>query len=240
MAARKVRPWQVVLIGLVAMVAMGAAGLGALALDRTGSFSVVQVPAAAPGPADAPTVVWISGDGGWGKMERQVTQRLAARGVATIGVDSLRYFARRRTPDEAAQFVAKLVRAHAGSGDLVVVGFSFGADFGPFLVQALPADVRGRVRLAAFLSPSKKANMRVSPASWLGIGLGPPVEPVLRGLAPTPVLCVGGAGVFSDICGADHHTRTFRVVRLDGGHTFSGRYDAITNLILEPPHAGGP
>jgi type IV secretory pathway VirJ component len=157
-----------------------------------------------------------------------------------LGIDSLRYFARARTPEAAAQRIAGEVRtyeAHHGVRPIVFAGFSFGANIGPFIVHDLPDDVRSQIRLAAFLSPAKRDNLEVSPLSWLGIGTGPRVWPALSTLSPTPVLCIGGAGIFSDVCPDHSLSPQFTSVRLEGGHILKGQYDAITALLLGEDHA---
>ena len=188
--------------------------------------------------ATAPLVVWVSGDGGWGRLEQEVSKRLVSDGAPVIGVNTLRYFAQMRRPQAAALDIAAAIYRFDAVGsrrEIVFVGFSFGADIGPYIVHDMPPDIRTRIRLAAFLSPSEKANLRVSPASWLGIGIGQRVWPALSTLAPTPVLCLGGVGVFRDICPADTHTATFTSVRVAGGHQLSGHYDLIARLLLADP-----
>ncbi len=191
----------------------------------------------------APLIVWISGDGGWGEMEREVTTRLSARGAPILGVDSLHYFIGPHSPARAAADIARRIAAadsQWGRRPIVVAGFSFGADIGPFVVARLPQDVRARVVLAAFLSPSKRLSTQVSPVSWLGFGFGPEVWPQMAALAPTPVLCVGGVGVFNDICPNGESPPGMRSVRLVGGHELHSQYDKIADLILDEaraPHA---
>jgi type IV secretory pathway VirJ component len=187
-------------------------------------------------------VVWVSGDGGWGKLERMETKRLAAAGIPTLGMNSLLYFLHKRTPQTAAADLAAQIERQGElwrTQQIIFVGFSFGADIGPFIVRDLPPALRARVSLAAFLSPSKRANTRVTPASWLGIGIGPPVWPVMRALAPTPVLCIGGAGVFNDIC-PDQPPAGMTSVRLAGGHELVEHYDEIARLLIAPPPVQGP
>ncbi len=187
-------------------------------------------------PASDLAVIWISGDGGWGKMEKEVTTRLAVAGVPIFGVSSLRYFSEARDPKEAAAEIAAAAApwlAQMKRTKVAFVGFSFGADIGPFLVRDLPPTMREKVVLAAFLSPSEKANFQVSPASWMGVGLGPPVWPVMTALHPTKVLCIGGAGVFEDICPNGPAPAGMVSVRLPGGHTLNNQYDRITALVLK-------
>jgi type IV secretory pathway VirJ component len=184
---------------------------------------------------DAPLIVWISGDGGWGRMEREMTRRFASAGAETVGVDSLRYFWRQRKPEIVARDIAQqIARMNLGDRRVVIAGFSFGADIAPFVVQAMAPDMRDRVALTALLSPSKKVSLRVSPASWLGIGFGQRVEPVMNALAPTPVLCIGGAGVFADICPEPSAASpSVTSYRLTADHELHGQYDLMARLILD-------
>src|SRR5690242_4935765 len=46
--------------------------------------------------------VFFSGDGGWTSIDQRVSARLAVAGVPVVGVNSLRYFWRKRSPEEAA------------------------------------------------------------------------------------------------------------------------------------------
>jgi type IV secretory pathway VirJ component len=197
---------------------------------------LVPIEASAAGDRDAPLVVWISGDGGWGRVEREVTRRLAVEGAPTLGVDSLRYFSTTRESGAAAREIADAIEHYAvvwNRSRVVLVGFSFGADVGPFIVHDLPPALRDRLALAVFLSPGKRADFAVGPASWLGLEAGPRVGPVMTSLQPTPVLCVANAGAFGDICPEYDPPHGVVSVRLAGGHTLKNQYDAIVKLILD-------
>ena len=109
---------------------------------------------------------------------------------------------------------------------------AFGAASGPFVVQALPRSAREKLALAAFLSPGARANFWAGPWSWLGVGFGPKVAPVMTALAPTPVLCIGGAGVFGDVCPQTAPAGMVSV-HLAGGHLLTNQYDEIARLIIQ-------
>ncbi|MGH8506085.1 MAG: AcvB/VirJ family lysyl-phosphatidylglycerol hydrolase, partial [Stenotrophobium sp.] len=59
-----------------------------------GDLPVIELPAAAvPSNANADTLaVILSGDGGWADLDKSVGKALSQKGVAVVGVDSLRYF----------------------------------------------------------------------------------------------------------------------------------------------------
>ncbi|HWA23414.1 MAG TPA: AcvB/VirJ family lysyl-phosphatidylglycerol hydrolase [Caulobacterales bacterium] len=198
------------------------------------ALPVIEIEAAQR--ADAPDffVIWLTGDGGWGKMEREVSRRLAAAGAPTVGISSFRYYARPRKSADTAAAIAALVPAYAarwGKTRFVLAGFSFGAASGPFVVRALAPAAREKLALAAFLSPGARANFWAGPWSWLGVGFGPKVAPAMAALAPTPVLCIGGAGVFGDVCPQTAPAGMVSV-HLAGGHLLTNQYDEIARLIL--------
>src|SRR4029077_5929212 len=54
--------------------------------------------------------VMLSGDGGWASIDRDIGGALVARGVAGVGLTSLRYFWPRRTPDSATAALDRVLR----------------------------------------------------------------------------------------------------------------------------------
>jgi len=66
---------------------------------RTGSVDdlpLVEVPATSGSPATDLLAVLVTGDGGWAGIDKSIGRYLSERGIPVIGVDSLRYFWRRR------------------------------------------------------------------------------------------------------------------------------------------------
>ena len=87
----------------------------------------------------------LTGDGGWAGLDQELAARLAASGVPTVGLNSLKYFWKARTPEEAARDVARILRHYLAAWNkqrVLLVGYSFGADVLPFVVNRLPADLR--------------------------------------------------------------------------------------------------
>ncbi len=85
--------------------------------------------------------VLLSGDGGWAGLDRELADELAAKGVSVVGLDSLRYFWRARTPEGLAADLERIVRYYAGAWQksrVLLIGYSQGADVLPFAVSRLP------------------------------------------------------------------------------------------------------
>jgi type IV secretory pathway VirJ component len=202
--------------------------------DAWSKMPLTEVPAAAA--AGDTLAVFYSGDHGWSAVPRDVSAALAEAGVPVVGVDALRYYWRRRMPDEAAADLAALIEHYAAAWDrrrVVLVGYSFGADALPILLERLPAETRARVRAMALISPADRAHLAFRFASWFDIPLpgGYPLAPALADDRATPVLCVQAA---YDPRAACHSFPPLAIQTADlpGGHHYFGERQRLATLIL--------
>lgn len=199
---------------------------------------VIEVEAnadAAPGAVDTFAIL-ISGDGGWAGIDKEVGALLAARGVPTAGVDSLRYFWTARTPAGLARDIDRIVRFYAWhwkKKHVLLIGYSQGADVLPFAVNRLPPATRSLVRLTALVGLSGRAAFEFHVANWIGgDDDGLPVGPEIDRLSSADTLCIYGDDDTDSICpkvGAQHA----QVIKMSGGHHFGGNYLPLAQLILD-------
>lgn len=191
---------------------------------------------AADSPRGSMAIVY-SGDGGWASIDKGLAAQFAKEGIPVVGVDSLRYFWRRRTPESCARDLEKILAHYSdkwGVQDILLVGYSFGADVLAPIINRMDASWRNRVRLAAFLAPGAKADFEFHLTDWIGSLPGPasiPVIPELERLN-VPGLCVYGLDERDDVCTAAR-SKTLRPLGLKGGHHLGGDVDAISNAILK-------
>jgi len=184
--------------------------------------------------------VIVSGDGGWASLDRDIGETLAARGIPVVGFNSLQYFWRARTPDEASRDLARVLRHYLdtwNARDVLLVGYSLGAEVLPFMVSRLPPDLRSRVRLVALLGPGRTAAFEFHVSEWLGrAGRGPATAPEIERLAGLRVLCLYGDDETDSAC-QQVHGGTATVVRVPGGHHFGGSYTSLADQILRAARA---
>jgi type IV secretory pathway VirJ component len=216
-------------------IAVAQAALGAPP-PQLSDLPIVEVPATGAGNRFA---VLLSGDGGWAGIDKSLGTALAAQGVPVAGFDSLRYFWSARTPDQLAADLDRVIRYYAarwGRGDVLLVGYSQGADVLPFALNRLPAATRARVRLAALLGPGQKASFEFHLTNWLGPSGDLPIAPEARKLSAASTLCIYGLEEKDSLCpelSPDHA----RAMPLQGGHHFGGQYEALAAQIIEAmPH----
>ncbi|MFN3076461.1 MAG: alpha/beta fold hydrolase [Alphaproteobacteria bacterium] len=196
---------------------------------------LVEIPAATtPGRA---VVLFLSGDGGWADLDRDVGKLLAEKGLPVIGVDCLKYFWRRRTPGETAVDMERALRHYLGAwrkDRVVLIGYSFGASILPFIVTRLPGDLRQRIDAVVLLGANWFANTEVHIRDWFRDRPDPfalNVAPEAARLEGTPVLCLYGSEESElSLCPRLPPGRA-EIVRTSGGHHFNGDYPALAATI---------
>lgn len=220
---------------VLATMAMGAGPARAAAQNGAAvdGLPLVEAPAAVPGHTLA---FLVSGDGDWAATDRTLARDLNLRGISVVGLKARSYLSRPRTPDQAAADAGRVLRHYLGAwqaDSVVVIGFSRGADVAPFMVRRLPADLRGRVRLVALLSPTPTVGFQFHWSDLVTDTRRPgdlPVLPEVAALQGLRVMCVYGASDAHSLCPA-LPARTGRQVPMDGGHHLGGDTDRIAGMI---------
>jgi type IV secretory pathway VirJ component len=176
----------------------------------------------------------LTGDGGWAGLDQGLAAQLARQGVPTVALNSLKYFWRARTPEEAAQAVERILRHYLGSWHktrVLLIGYSFGADVLPFVVNRLPQELRAQIASVSLLGVDAHASFEVHLSEWVGSDdSGPQTRPEVLKLPPLPVLCLSGAGEQDSLCpqlpaGITHE-------QVGSGHHFGGEYATLAERIL--------
>ena len=181
--------------------------------------------------------VIVSGDGGWAGIDRELGEAMADRGVAVVGLNSLQYFWKRKTPDGAGADLERIVRHYLTTWRktrVLLVGYSRGAEALPFMASRLPPELRSKVMLLAMLGPTPEVEFEFHVGDWLGGSGGKdqlPVKPEVEKLSGVKVLCVHGDEESDSLCpslGAGVATDLV----LKGAHHFGGSYKSIAEAIL--------
>jgi type IV secretory pathway VirJ component len=194
------------------------------------------------GPDRPQLAVMFSGDGGWALLDRAVTAELAKNGLPTVGWDSLSYFWKARQPDEVALDLERVLRYYLDAwkkSRIVLIGYSFGADVLPAVVNRLPGDVRDRLDLVAFLGLSDYASFEFNVTDWISSKPDQgdqPVRPEIEKLKAIKRLCVYGAEEEDALC-SKLATLGMIVEKMPGDHHFDEDFPGVARRILDqlPP-----
>lgn len=210
-----------------------AAGAGSVR-----DLPLVLLPASQPGPFMA---VIYSGDGGWRDIDKQIGEILVRERVPVVGVDSLRYFWRKKTPEEIARDLAAILTRYGtawSTPKAVLIGYSFGAGILPFAFNRLTESDRARIVQISLLGLEPRAVFEIHLSGWLGVAPsldGPPVLPELQRIDLRLVQCFYGIEEEDTLCRAPE-LREAEIVRTSGGHHFDGDYPALARRILTGAH----
>ena len=182
-----------------------------------------------------PLVVFLSGDGGWTGFDQQICDELAARHLPSLGLNSQSYFWKKKTPEQTTNDLAPVIRQYLqnwGKTELILVGYSFGANVAPFVENRLPDDLRGKVKGMVLLSPDTKGDFEIHVAGMLGKSGGPyDVIAEIRSVQNASVLCVRGdqenASVQTALQGAAH----VQFMQLPGSHHYDNNATKVATAI---------
>ncbi|HEY9004895.1 MAG TPA: AcvB/VirJ family lysyl-phosphatidylglycerol hydrolase [Ohtaekwangia sp.] len=212
------------------------------AVKRPGNLPVTEIPCIAHG--NEPVIIAISGDGGWKGFINNLGGDFAAHGVPVAGVDALRYFWTARTPEQSAKDIEALMRyymQHWHRDSCILLGYSFGADVMPFVVNRLPEDLRSKLRMVVLLSPDDYADFEFHFASWFDHTSSQehPVMPEIEKMTAETLVIYGKDEAKKPATAL--HSKTLSVALVNGDHHYHNEHAPIREQVLKklssPPDA---
>jgi type IV secretory pathway VirJ component len=180
-----------------------------------------------------------SGDGGWRDIDQQLGAYMKEEGIPVVGVDALRYFWNERTPEQTAADLSRIIDAYQARwkvDDVLLVGYSFGANILPATYRLLPDADKHAVKLVSLLALSHQADFEIDVTGWLGFaGSGKYGDPVddLSAIEPPKIQCIYGLAEEDSACPAVREISGAQVLAREGGHHFDGDYRALNRQILD-------
>jgi type IV secretory pathway VirJ component len=206
------------------------------------------------GRADVMAIIY-SGDGGWADLDRRLGVAFIDRGIPVLGVNSFKYYWHERTPAQSAQELDALMTKYLGvwgKKRIWLVGFSFGADVLPTIVDKLSAANRARITQLVLLSPSRDVTFEIEmegymiKQGWLKQHLKTALQhinpirhynalPPLKALQGKPqVVCYYGLDDAGDsVCDQPGLPAWVTVYAKKGGHHFDGGYQPLVKQMLD-------
>jgi type IV secretory pathway VirJ component len=207
--------------------------------DTTAAQGLPDLPlvtlSSAPG---APLAIVLSGDGGWRDIDREIAAALHHRGYAVIGWDCLRYFWQAKNPDILARDLARVLSFYElrwRPPEVVLIGYSFGADVLPFAFNRLPAELRRRIVQISLLGYAGRADFEIRVAGWFGAGPSDAAldgRPEMARITPRLIQCFFGAEESDSAC-PPLRSRGAEVIETGGGHHFDGGYLVLAQRIAD-------
>ncbi|QSA98894.1 virulence factor family protein [Methylococcus sp. EFPC2] len=179
-----------------------------------------------------------SGDGGWRDIDKTLGDYLSKQDVAVLGVDALRYFWQKQTPDRVGKDLSWVLDHYLDAWKLRevwLIGYSFGADILPFAYNRLPEALRSRVVLLSLLSPGLSTDFEVHVSGWFNGEPGSEALPTAAEYSRIPggkLQCVYGEEETAESLCALSILPDVETVKLTGGHHFDGDYAALGQRLV--------
>jgi type IV secretory pathway VirJ component len=209
--------------------------------EAVGDLPLIEVPAA--GPASDLMAVQVTGDGGWGVTDRGIAEALCSHGISVVGLNALQYFWNRRTPEQTANDMDRIIRHYMAvwsKQGVLLIGYSLGADVLPFVINRLSTDSRARIQLVAFLGLGKAVDFEFHLMDWLTDGARStslPVRPEVEKLRGMRMLCFYGTEDEDALC-PNLEPGLAKSIPLQTGHRFGRDFEPIIDAILEAATPG--
>jgi type IV secretory pathway VirJ component len=175
--------------------------------------------------------VMFSGDGGWARIDKAIAGELARGGMPVVGINSLQYFWTTKAPETIASDLASIIETYAvrwNAPQVVLIGYSRGADVLPFAVNRLSGPTRGRIALVALLSPSKTVTFEFRMTDWFSDRAGLPTKAEIERMQVRNAICVYGTDDRDTVC---TDVTALQRVPLSGAHHFDGDYASLARII---------
>jgi len=183
-----------------------------------------------------PLLFYISGDGGFNKFSTSFMQSLNKEGYAVIGLDAKDYFWNKKKPQEAATAIEEVLNGSNKEWkkkNIVLIGYSFGADVSPFMLTHFSAALSNRINHLILLSPSAKTDFEIHVLQMLGwgkdAGESVPAE-INKILKPVTIIVGDDENEFP----FDQVTiKNKRIIKMPGGHHYDGDVDALCKQVIQ-------
>ena len=187
--------------------------------------------------AQNPLVLYISGDGGFSRFSLDLCKSINLSGYSVTAVDSKSYFWRKKTPEESALAIATYLNKEfegRQNQDLVLVGYSFGADVLPFILPKLPSSLRSKIKSTILISPSTSTDFEIHLTDIFGYATKRNMDVIaeINKLADKKIVTVFGEGE-DDFPVSKIKVKKYTNIVLPGGHHFNGDTEIITQAILK-------
>ncbi len=182
-------------------------------------------------------VLYISGDGGENSFSKSLMEQVNSKGYPAVLFNSQRYFWSKKTPGQTAADVEKVINYYQLQWKLknvIIIGYSFGADVAPFVVTRLSKNTYAAVRNIVLMSPSQATDFEVHVAQLFGKGksTGSSVLAEINKIKQKPLLILQGLKESEKIESTSLKV-SYKLIGLKGGHRYESDTSEVANTIFK-------
>ncbi|HNW50697.1 MAG TPA: AcvB/VirJ family lysyl-phosphatidylglycerol hydrolase [Prolixibacteraceae bacterium] len=186
---------------------------------------------------DLPMVFFISGDGGWTDIDREISKQLSVNGFPVVGLDARKYFWIEKQPGQVAMAITNVLRHYLSQwnrSSFILVGYSFGACVAPFIASYFPQKIEDVMDGIYCLSPDETCDFKVHIADLLSLKTVEKYDVLgeIKKMASYDPVCLFGDQ--EDPLVREHFAGTgAKVATLPGDHHYNRGYKLVANFIRD-------
>ena len=121
---------------------------------------------------DKPLVFYISGDGGYTSFSEDVCTAINKTGYKVASLNSKSYFDDQKTPQQTTDDIVNYLNDQFNKRkdqQFILIGYSFGADITPFVVNLFSDSIKNKLISVVLLSPSTSTDFETHVWDKLGL-----------------------------------------------------------------------
>lgn len=185
---------------------------------------------------DKPLIFYISGDGGLNKFSTAMCESLNKKGYDVTALNARSYFDDKKTPEQTAEDIKNyLLRKTSGrkNKEVVLIGYSFGADVLPFVLNRLPKNLLNNIKASFIMASSGNTDFEIHWADLFGKGKKREMDVVSEiNKLTVDNLVIINASDEQDLAVNKINLKKYSHEVLPGGHHFDGDTEEITEVIM--------
>jgi len=180
-------------------------------------------------------VIAICGDGGWMDFTNDFAKLCKHRGIPVVGFSTLPYFMETRKPEKIAIDLQRVIVNFShifNKNKVMIMGYSFGAEILPYAYNNMNPYFKQKIISMGLVAPSTKACFKVSPTYiYTSNELVPLLPALLKNESSKIVIFCDDTG--KSICKILPENSQYKLVNLDAGHNFIGRWASVAKLVAD-------
>jgi type IV secretory pathway VirJ component len=182
-------------------------------------------------------VFHITGDGGWRGFDIKLAKEFEANNLSYVFLNAFKYFWSAKTPDQLAIDVIPVIQSYLSKWnkkELILFGFSFGAEIIPFVYTRLPEDLKAKVKLVVMITPAKTSDFTIRLTDMMGVdhNYAYDASKEVEKIKTTRVLAIFGEKETSTFPMVSKQ-ENLKIIRVKGSHHFTDAKAVMEKVLPE-------
>lgn len=186
--------------------------------------------------SDKPVIFYISGDGGFNNFSKSFAENLHGYGYDVFALNSKKYFWDKKTPLQASQATENYLKniiASRKNKQIILIGYSYGADVSPFIYNRFDAKFRKNIKKLVIIGPSKVNDFEVRLSEYISEKeYGFSVVHEINSLKNAPLLLVVSDFEYYHFPLSEITLKDHQFLHLKGNHHFSGDTKMLADRLV--------